>query len=458
MTNTIRCISPIDLSLYAEKPVLKESEINRLVNNSRSALKDWSSLSIAKRTALVKNSVKFLEEENEQAVLELAWQMGRPIRYNGEVSIIRERVDFMAGIAEKSLAPIILEQNSSFNRKIKRVPQGIVFVIAPWNYPYITAINTIAPALIAGNTVILKHASQTILVGDRLVDAFHKAGVPKDVIQNFYLSHESCNKIISSGLVDVVNFTGSVAGGKIMEQAAAGTFTAVYTELGGKDPAYVMSDAKMDSAVASLMDGAFYNSGQCCCGIERIYVNESIFDEFVSKSLEIAKKLQLGNPLKQETTIGPMANIKFANEVRMQINEAIKDGAKVLIEESFYPNDKDAYIMPQILINVNHNMRIMRQETFGPVVCVMPVKNDKQAISLMNDSDYGLTASLWTKNTKNAENIADKLEFGTVFLNRCDYCDPGLCWTGIKNTGRGASLSEIGFHNLTRPKSYHLKF
>jgi acyl-CoA reductase-like NAD-dependent aldehyde dehydrogenase len=319
-----------------------------------------------------------------------------------------------------------------------------------------TANNTIAPALIAGNTVILKHAAQTILVGEHLADAYHAAGVPKDVFQNVVLDHDTTAKLIAAKAFDFVNFTGSVGGGQAMERAAAGTFTGVATELGGKDPGYVRSDANLDAAVDTLMDGAMFNAGQCCCGIERIYVHESLHDAFVEKAVDWVKQQKLGNPLDEATTMGPMANVRFAREVRAQIDEAVAAGAKAHIEK-MAADDGGAYLTPQVLTGVTHDMRVMRDESFGPVVGIMAVKDDEEAIALMNDSEFGLTAAIFTADAEAAESIAARLDTGTVFMNRADYLDPALCWTGCKNTGRGAGLSELGYLALTRPKSYHFK-
>jgi acyl-CoA reductase-like NAD-dependent aldehyde dehydrogenase len=458
MTNKVTCISPIDGSVYAERPVLSESDAKAAVAKAAEAQKAWAKRPLDERIALVRAGIAKVGEMNDQIVEELAWQMGRPVRFGGEFGGFEERGLHMANIAEKALAPIEIEESGQFSRYIERIPHGVVLVVAPWNYPYMTAINTVAPALIAGNSVMLKHASQTLLVGERLAEAFHAAGVPEEVFQNVFLDHDTTSALIAAGSFGFVNFTGSVGGGVAMEKAAAGTFTGVGTELGGKDPGYVMEDADVDSAVATLIDGAMFNSGQCCCGIERIYVAESLFDEFVEKSVKLVSSYKLGNPLDSETTIGPMANVRFADEVRAQTNEAVAAGAKPLIDPALFPEDDGgAYLMPQILVNVDHSMRVMRDESFGPVVGIMKVKDDDEAIKLMNDSEFGLTAALWTKDIERAKRIGDQIETGTVFMNRADYLDPALCWTGCKNTGRGGGLSEIGYHNLTRPKSYHLK-
>ena len=457
MTKAVKCISPIDGSVFAERPVLSLTEAKGAVARAKIAQQAWGARSLKDRIELVRAAIKAVGAMNDEIVPELAHQMGRPVRYGGEFGGFNERGSHMADIAVDALSPIVIEDSADFNRHIKRVPHGVVLVVAPWNYPYMTAINTVAPALIAGNAVVLKHASQTLLVGERMARAFHSVGIPQDVFQNVFLDHTTTSELIASKSFGFVNFTGSVGGGKAMEHAAAGTFTGIGLELGGKDPGYVMEDANLDAAVDTLIDGAMFNSGQCCCGIERIYVVESLFDTFVDKAVAIVNGYKLGNPLDPETTLGPMAHVRFADEVRAQTSEAIAAGAKALIDPALFPNDNAAYLMPQILVDVDHSMRVMRDESFGPVVGIMKVKDDAEAIALMNDSDFGLTASLWTTDYARAETIADQLETGTVFTNRCDYLDPALCWTGCKDTGRGGGLSVIGFHNLTRPKSYHMK-
>lgn len=454
--STLTCISPIDGSVFATRETLAKEAAKEAIKRAKAAQSKWAARPLQDRIDLVLAGVAAVGAMNDDIVPELAKMMGRPIRYGGEFGGFNERATHMAKIAEESLADIAVGEDEAFKRYIKRVPHGVVFVVAPWNYPYMTAINTVAPALIAGNTVVLKHATQTLLVGERMAKAFQDAGVPEDVFQNVFLDHDTTSALIAGGAFDYVNFTGSVGGGKAMERAAAGTFTGMGLELGGKDPGYVMEDADLDAAVDTLIDGAMFNSGQCCCGIERIYVHESLYDAFVEKAVAIVKGYKLGDPMDASTTLGPMAHRRFANEVRAQIDEAIADGAVAQID-TFPEDDGGAYLSPQILTNVTHDMRVMRDESFGPVVGIMPVKDDAEAIRLMNDSDFGLTASLWTMDLDRAERIGNQLETGTVFLNRADYLDPGLCWTGCKDTGRGGGLSIIGYHNLTRPKSYHLK-
>ncbi len=456
MTQMLRCISPIDESVYAERRALSQDEAMERARAMRAAQADWAARPLEERIALVRAGVAELGRMNDQIVDELAWMMGRPVRFGGEFGGVDERASHMAAIAAEGLADVPVGEDDTFKRYIQRVPHGVVLVIAPWNYPYMTAINTVAPALIAGNTVLLKHATQTLLVGERMAEAFHAAGVPRDVFDNVFLDHDTTSALIGARGVDFVNFTGSVGGGRTIERAAAGTFVGVATELGGKDPGYVMDDADVGAAADTLIDAAMFNSGQCCCGIERIYVHESQYDAFLDRAREIVSGYVLGNPLDRETTIGPMAHRRFADTVRAQTDEALAQGATAMFERS-PADDGGAYLTPQILTDVTHDMRVMREESFGPVVGIMKVSSDEEALALMNDSDFGLTASLWTGDLERAERLGHRIETGTVYMNRADYLDPGLCWTGCKDTGRGGALSVIGYHNLTRPKSYHLK-
>ncbi|MCB6178445.1 aldehyde dehydrogenase family protein [Rhodobacter sp. Har01] len=454
----VQLISPVDGRVYAERMPLSLEAAQAVAARAKAAQKGWAARPLEDRIALVKAGVARLNEMKDVVVEELAWQMGRPTRFGGEYGGVNARTEYMASIAAETLAPQMIENSNAFRRYLAREPLGVVFIVAPWNYPYLTTINTLVPALIAGNTVVLKHASQTLLVGERLAQAFHEAGVPEDVFQNVVLDHATTEALIAARAFNFVNFTGSVAGGQAIERAAAGTFTPLGLELGGKDPGYVRADANLDAAVDTLMDGAMFNAGQCCCGIERIYVHESLYDAFVEKAVAWVNALKLGNPFDAASTLGPMANTRFAKVVRDQIAEAVAQGAKPLIDPANFPaDDGGAYLAPQVLVNVTHAMRVMMEESFGPVVGIMKVKDDAEALRLMNDSPYGLTASIWTEDYDTASALGAQVETGTVFMNRADYLDPALCWTGCKDTGRGGSLSYLGFHSVTRPKSYHLK-
>jgi acyl-CoA reductase-like NAD-dependent aldehyde dehydrogenase len=460
VVDKIRCVSPVDGSVYAERGVAKKKDIAAAFASARAAQEKWKRLPIDERARYCGAAVDAMLAMKDEVVPELAWQMGRPIRYGaGELRGFEERARYMISIAGSSLKRIDPEPKDGFLRYIKREPLGVVFTIAPWNYPYLTAVNSIIPALMAGNAVVLKHAAQTILVGERFVKAFAKAKLPKGLFHNLVLSHEQTAAIISGGEANMVCFTGSVSGGKAMEQAAAGRFINVGLELGGKDPAYVRPDANMAHAIENLVDGAYFNSGQSCCGIERIYVHRKVWGDFIDGFVDLTKKYVLGSPLEEATTLGPMIKPEAADFVRKQIAAALRGGAKAHIDPKSFALDKkgSAYMAPQVLTSVNHQMSVMMEESFGPVVGIMKVADDEEAISLMNDSPYGLTAAVWTEDAEAAQRIGDEIATGTVFMNRCDYLDPALTWTGVKDTGRGATLSVIGYEALTRPKSYHLR-
>jgi acyl-CoA reductase-like NAD-dependent aldehyde dehydrogenase len=458
MTDII-CTSPIDGHEVARRPTASAKEIETTLARARTAQSAWARVPIAERGQIMLKFLDAMRAMNGEIVPELARQMGRPVRYGGELRSLAERVEYMVEIAPAALAPVLPAPKDGFKRAIRRDPLGVIFTIAPWNYPFLTAVNTIVPGLMAGNAVILKAASQTILTGERFQHAMDKAGLPKGLFQNLVLSHEDTARILSGGHVDHVSFTGSVAGGRAIERAAAGTFTSIGLELGGKDPTYVRADAKLDHVIENTVDGAFFNSGQSCCGIERIYVHESIFDRFVTGFVDLTGTYILGDPLDEKTTMGPMAATRFADLVRRQTSEAVRAGAKLHLDPRTFKTERDhtPWLAPQVLTNVDHDMSVMIDESFGPLVGIMKVKDDAEAVRLMNDSPYGLTASLWTTDLAAAERLAPEIQTGTVYMNRCDYLDPGLAWTGVKDTGRGASLSSIGYEMLTRPKSLHFR-
>jgi acyl-CoA reductase-like NAD-dependent aldehyde dehydrogenase len=457
-SETVKIISPINGSVYAERPIARDAEIAAAVSAARAALPEWRNVPVAERARYMLAFLDALIAMNDDIAVELAWQMGRPVRYGGEKGSVEDRIRGMVALAEQALKPYYPPEKDGFRRYIAREPLGLVLVVAPWNYPYLTSVNTIVPGLLAGNAVLLKHAAQTLLVGERIVEAFRRAGLPKGLFANLVMSHEQTETLIGSGRVDHVAFTGSVGGGRAIERGVAGTFASTGLELGGKDPAYVRADAKLDHAIENLVDGSFFNSGQSCCGVERIYVDAWVFDDFVEGFAALTRQYVVGNPLDQATTLGPMVRGSAADTVRAQIEEARRKGAKGLINmkvEGDRPGSP--YLAPEVLIGVNHQMEVMREESFGPVVGIMQVRDDDEAVALMNDSPYGLTASIWTRDMERAAELGSRVETGTVYMNRCDYLDPQLAWTGVKDTGRGVSLSKYGFDSLTQPKSFHLR-
>jgi acyl-CoA reductase-like NAD-dependent aldehyde dehydrogenase len=460
MSSLQRTFSPVDGRLYVERPLASLTEALRLAGQAKRAQTAWRRTPLAERCRVVAAFVDAFVAKKDEIALELTWQMGRPLRQTpGEVNGLAERARYMIEIAPEALREIDPGPKQGFTRFIRREPLGVVLALAPWNYPYLTAVNAVVPAIIAGNAVILKHSDQTPLCAERFRDAFATAGLPEHVFHVLHADHGVIGGLIASGEVDYVAFTGSVAGGDAVQRAAAAKRVPVGLELGGKDPAYVRADASFDHAVENLVDGAYYNSGQSCCGVERIYVAESLYPRFVQRFVELTMEYRLGSPIEPNVTLGPVVRTAAAEFVRDQIKEAQGLGARALIDAREFDADKPGtpYLAPQVLVDVNHGMRVMRDESFGPVVGIMSVADDEQALRLMNDSRYGLTASIWTRDEAAATRLGSELETGTVFMNRCDYLDPALAWTGVKDSGRGCTLSRIGYENLTRPKSFHLR-
>jgi acyl-CoA reductase-like NAD-dependent aldehyde dehydrogenase len=460
MQEVLKTVSPVDGRVYVERPLAGSAGIDRALDAARRAQPAWAALPLQARCELLAAAVDAFVANASAIATEISWQMGRPIRHApGEIRGFEERARYMLGIAPQALAPVEPGNKAGFERQIKRVPLGVVAVIAPWNYPYLTAVNALLPAMIAGNAVVLKHSHQTPLCAERLLEAFAAAGLPEGVYQYLHLSHADTSRLMADPRIASVCFTGSVAGGHAVVAATASGFATSGLELGGKDPAYVRADANMAHAVESLTDGAFFNAGQSCCGIKRIYVAAPRFEEFVASVVDLTRQYRLGSPLDPETTLGPVVRTAAAEAVRAQVRDAVGRGARQLIDEALFAAAAPGtpYLAPQVLVGVDHSMPIMHEETFGPAVGIMKVASDEEAVRLMNDSDFGLTAAIFSADAARAETLGDALETGTVFLNRCDYLDPALAWTGVKSSGRGCTLSRIGFEQLTRPKSYHFK-
>ena len=462
MSEIARIVSPVDGSIYAERTYLSPDQAREAVKKAASAQQDWQETPLEERLQILNRAVDILGEQSAELAGELAWQMGRPISQGaGEVRGFTERARFMLDIAPKALAPIETADKPGFKRYIRRDPVGVVLIIAPWNFPYMTAVNSAWPALAAGNSVLLKHAQQTLLCAERMERVLKAAGLPEGVFQTLHMDHQTTADMLKEPAIRFVNFTGSVRGGQSIQEAvaASGNFAGTGLELGGKDPAYVRADADIQDAAINLADGAFFNTGQSCCSIERIYVHESVYKPFLEALVAETRKLVLGNPLEAGTSLGPLVKTAAAEFVRGQIKEALQAGAEALIDPADFPADREGtpYMAPQILVNVNHSMRVMTEESFGPVVGVMSVSSDEEAVELMNDCEFGLSASIWTRDLAVAERLGQKVKTGTLFMNRCDYLDPALVWTGVKNTGRGGSLSELGYDALTQPKSFHLR-
>ena len=457
----LRTVSPIDGSIYVERPFAEARQIEAALAKAAEAQRRWKQVPIAERAETCRRMAAWCVDRADALAEELTRQMGRPIAHSAfEIRRgLHERVSYMADIAEAALADVQVEAKAGFERFIRREPLGIVFVVAPWNYPWLTSVNAVVPALLAGNAVVLKMAQQTPLVAERYAEALAAAGLPDGVFQYLHLDHEQVGRVVQDPRTAFVAFTGSVGGGHAIQRAASERFIPTGLELGGKDPAYVRADAPLDATVENVIDGAFFNAGQSCCAVERIYVHVAVYEAFVERAVALTKDYKLGNPLNGETTLGPMVRSDAADHVREQVRNAVRAGAKALIDPALFEADAPGtpYLAPQILVSVDHRMAIMTEETFGPAVGIMRVAGDDEAIELMNDSHYGLTASVWTTDAEAAKRIGERVETGTYFMNRCDYLDPALAWTGVKDSGRGCTLSRLGLETFTRLKSYHLR-
>jgi acyl-CoA reductase-like NAD-dependent aldehyde dehydrogenase len=455
-----RTLSPIDGSVYVERELATAAEIDRALNQARLTQQAWKQTPIAERATILTRFCDIFASQREAIANELTWQMGRPIRYTpNEVNGTLERARHMIAIAPRALEDIDAGPKENFTRFVRREPLGVVLTVAAWNYPYLIAVNSVVPALMAGNAVVLKHSAQTPLCAERFASCLRQAGLPEGVFQALHLSHEDTEKVIRDPRVNFVAFTGSVAGGHMVQRAAAERFIGVGLELGGCDPVYVRHDANLAHAIENVVDGAYFNSGQSCCGLQRIYVHERVYDEFVDGFIDLTRKYVLGNPLDGETTLGPVIRTSAAETIRQQIAASVRAGAKPAIEESKFAASRPGtpYLAPQLLLNADHSMPVMKEEIFGPVAGLMKVSSDEQAIELMNDTVFGLTAAIWTADEDAALHIGDRIETGTWFMNRCDYLDPALAWVGVKDSGRGCTLSVVGYEHLTRPKSFHLR-
>jgi acyl-CoA reductase-like NAD-dependent aldehyde dehydrogenase len=461
MSDIQKTISPVDGRVVAERELASAEKIDSTLNQAVEAQRGWRATPLADRAMILSRFVDLMENRADAIGEELTWEMGRPIRYSpNEIRRgFAERARFLIASAPQSLADVAISPKAGFTRFIRREPVGVVLTIAPWNYPYLCSVNSIVPALLAGNASLLKMSAQTPSSAERWAEGLREAGLPAGVFQVLHMSHADVARAIADPRIGFVVFTGSVEAGHAVQKAAAGRFIAAGLELGGKDPAYVRGDADLSHAVENLVDGAMFNSGQSCCGIERIYVHTSVYDEFVQRAVELTRTYVLDDPTRPETTLGPMVRTSAAEFVRGQVAEALSQGAVAHIDSRTFAKDRSGtpYLAPQILTSVNHQMRVMAEETFGPVAPIMRVGSDEEAIALMNDSPYGLTAAVWTADEEAAIRIGDRIETGTWFMNRCDYLDPALAWTGVKDSGRGCALSVLGFEQFARPKSFHLR-
>ncbi|EEH47305.1 uncharacterized protein PADG_03403 [Paracoccidioides brasiliensis Pb18] len=465
-SETLTTISPITNDPIITRPGVSQQELASMPQKAQDAFRSFSRLTtLGQRQQIVALALGLLAKKKDALGRELTEQMGRPIAYTGsEITTAIKRGEYLNRISSTVLGDegiIDSEAEPGFRRYIKKEPVGVVLIIFPWNYPYLVLINSLIPALLAGNAVILKPSPQTPTVVEHIASIFNEAGLPQDVLQYFHCgSPIDIETIVRSPLINHICFTGSVAAGLAIQKAAADRIVNVGLELGGNDPAYIRSDVDIAWAAEEIVDGAIFNSGQSCCAIERVYIQEAIYDAFIEEVKKVLSKYRVGDPFDEKTQIGPVISKRAKANILAQIEDAVKKGA---VDETPSTPTLDNlpaagnFVKPTLLTEVTHDMQVMTDETFGPIIPVQKVKDDAEAVRLMNQSNLGLTASVWTKDVATAEQLIQQIEAGTVFVNRADYPSPDLAWTGWKDSGRGVTLSRFGFDQFVKLKSFHLK-
>jgi acyl-CoA reductase-like NAD-dependent aldehyde dehydrogenase len=455
----LQVISPYTQKRVCSLPWDSGAKLQQKVKSAQESYQTWRKVPLKQRILLVKRGLSYFRKNSEEIAREITMQMGKPIREaRREVATFFERAEYMLSIRPEMLKTSLLPEKVGFHRRIEQTPLGVIFNIAAWNYPLLIPVNVIVPALLSGNTVLLKHSPKTPLCGQRFEEAFGTQTTPGNLVTNLILTNTEASRLIRDPRIGYVAFTGSVPTGRIVYRQAAARLLDVGLELGGKDAAYVASDADLHFSVENLIDGACYNAGQSCCAVERIYVHQKHYFEFLRQAKRLLEQYKMGDPFSEETTLGPLVSRSDLTKLENQVADALKRGAQLLLGGKRCENKtRGNFFLPTLLADVPNDAMVMQEESFGPIVPVKMVKNDEEALAAMEESRYGLTASIFTKSQARAERFARDLSVGTIYQNRCDYLDPALPWTGAKESGVGSTLSRYGFYHLTRRKSIHFR-
>lgn len=454
---SLRVVDPASGALVREVACDPPREVAAKLARARAAWPRWRALPLERRVNELRAAFETFRRDKERIARDVAREMGKPVKQaRGEVDTLLARVEHLMALAPSALAPERVPAKPGFELRIEHEPLGVVLDIAAWNYPLIVPVNVVAPALVAGNAVVLKHSPKSPAAGEHFARALARLSEP-DAFQNVIVPDSEAGALVADPAVDHVAFTGSVATGRRVYRAASERLAGVGLELGGKDPAYVAEDADLAFAAENVVDGACYNAGQSCCAVERVYVHARVAADFLARAEHVLRAYELGDPLAESTTMGPLVDAAALAKVEAHVADALARGARLVCGGRRPAGLAGFFYEPTLLAGVPDDALVMREETFGPVMPVRAVRDDEEAIARMNDSRYGLTASVWTRDPARAERFVRALEAGTVFQNRCDYLDPGLAWTGWKESGLGSTLGRHGFLHLTRRKSVHLR-
>jgi len=434
-------------------------QLDQLLARAREAHHALKAVSVAQRVKWVLAAGEAMERRSLEIAQDITRQMGKPLsQAQGEVQGMAGRLRHLASIAEASLADMVLPPKDKFERRIAREPLGVVLDLPAWNYPLLTAVNAVAPAVLAGNAVVLKHSPRTPLCAGHFARAFEEAGAPVGTVQALFLDYPATEKLVADPRIDHVLFTGSVQGGHRIQAAARDRFLHVGLELGGNDPAYVAPDCDLARTVEHVVDGALYNAGQSCCAVERVYVHRSLYGRFLEACEPLVRAYVMGDPEAEGTTLGPIAQPWHPGQLQELVEDATSRGARLVTGgRATQVDGRGRFFQATLLTGVPAEARVMNQEAFGPLLPIVAVDSDEEALARMNASPLGLTASVWTSDRDRADRLARQLEFGTVYMNRCDALDPALPWSGVKDSGRGVTLGQLGFDALTRPKALHYR-
>ena len=461
MTRTTLSVDdPYTGEIIFETALADREAVRGVLARAQEAQRGWARVSVDDRVKAVRRFVERFRARSEVYARELTAAVGKPVRQSrAEIRTMLDRADELAGLAPSALAPHTLPDKDGYLRFITHEPAGVVVVLAAWNYPLLTAIGPVVAAVLAGNAVVIKHSNRTPRMAEQIAEAMAEAGVPPHLVTALAMTHDTVAYLVQHEATGYVSFTGSVAGGRAVYRAIAEKkFIDAGLELGGKDPAYVRADCNFDFTVENVVDGALYNAGQSCCAVERVYVEAPLYARFVDAVVAEVEKIRLKDPRSEESDQGPMAQASAPGFIAAQVEDARSRGARVLTGGRPVAVDgQGRFFLPTVVADTDTRMALEREETFGPVLVVAPVSSDDEAVARMNASRYGLTASVWSTDVPRARDILSRLEAGTVFLNRADFLDPLLAWTGRKDSGKGVSLSHLGFRSVTRPKSYHLR-